>query len=75
MRVRWEVWVFERLMGRERCLVEPGMSCIPLRGDTICRRCYEALMELEEQEWKEEMERQQRNNTNTHKEDIWESQQ
>jgi hypothetical protein len=50
MRIKWEVWAFERLQDRERCLMEPGMSCIPLRGDTICHRCYEVMMEEEERE-------------------------
>lgn len=50
MRPGWEIWALRRLVEQERCLMEPGMCCIPLRGDTICRCCYEDVSAREEQE-------------------------
>jgi hypothetical protein len=35
-------WSLGRIESHARCLMEPGMTCIPLRGDRICLECYAA---------------------------------
>lgn len=41
MELKYERWATARLINKARCLVEKSMTCIPLRGDPICRACYE----------------------------------
>lgn len=42
MRISYEAWAQARLAERQICRVERSMSCIPLRGDPICRACFES---------------------------------
>jgi hypothetical protein len=45
MRLSYEAWAQTRLTERQICRVERSMSCIPLRGDPICRACFESDIE------------------------------
>lgn len=38
---QYEDWAMRRLRKAVPCRVEPQMHCVPLRGDPICRACYE----------------------------------
>jgi hypothetical protein len=38
-------WSLDRIEAKARCVVEPGMTCIPLRADRICLQCYDAAKE------------------------------
>lgn len=40
--MRYEIWAFEQLRGKNRCRIEHSMACIPLRNDPICKACYES---------------------------------
>ncbi len=50
MRLGYEWWSLKRLNEQPPCSVEPSMSCIPLRGDPICRACFETDILREQQE-------------------------
>ena len=46
MGISYDDWVVGRLRDRALCRVEPGMSCIPLREDPICRACFDDDMAM-----------------------------
>jgi hypothetical protein len=45
MRQPYDRWASDQLGRRKRCRVDASISCIPLRGDPICRACYDSDME------------------------------